>query len=993
MRLFFATVILLVLSYPVFSQSESTYVVLEPQGHTGTIGNIFFSPTGEELVSVSEDRTIKVWNSETGYLMRTLRGQMGSGSQGVLNAGAIHPNSLVAVGGLIGGQESGLYDIRLMNIYTGKMSRTFQGLNSPVVSLAFSNGGNLMAAGTLSGQIVIFDLKTEQTTMYTRHNASIKCLIFSSDDQQLVSASNDGKLIMWDLSLRNTGSQAASKELKSHTGSVNSVAFSPDGKYILSGGSDNRIVQWDSKGNFVKELVRISDDEFGDQFGLGDIHSLAFTGDGSMVVAGTQLMNNENARVYSVPDGNLVSTIKIHDSPVFAAAAYGNDLVATAGGEERDIVLWNPNTGKVHKHITSHGKSVYSIATSADGRIAFGQTRKEVPLLNDRGNLEKVFDLNILDIRPFSNAGDFRTVLNEYNGVTFSLQGNTFAWSNGEKVEIPGSFGEPLCATFTTTGKFVVGTTLKILVFDQFANLEKVLDGHQGEVNAISPSHDGRYIYSASADQTVNIWDLNRGTAPLARLFVSKDNDWVIWTDKHYYATSQNGSGHIGFHINNGKDNEATFYGFEQFDLVFNRADEVLGALGSKNISLIQTHYQAFKKRIEKLGLDEFGLQKSLVAPELRLTIPETHVNYELLDLNFSATASPEAFLSSIHININDVPIMGSAGLPANLRNREAKMVSSNITVTLNPGDNYIEMYVRDENGIMSNKEVIYVNYKPTKSVGRPNLYFYGIGVSEYKDGKMELDYAAKDARDLASMFAKMKFQFNEVKIKTITNENVTYPKVMEIKSELDKTAAMDFVIIYVGGHSIIDENYNYYMGTYEVDFSDPSRGGILYDDIEDIMDGIPARNKVLLIDACHSGEVDGQSADLLEIAAGNRRGIRSKVFKNKGGDDTTLGLSNSYELMKDRFADMRKSNGTTVISSAAGAEYAIVEGQWKNGVFAYALIDGLSTRKADLNHDGKVLISELQRYIYQTIEDLTDGNQKPTSRLENLKNDFVIWR
>jgi hypothetical protein len=80
------------------------------------------------------------------------------------------------------------------------------------------------------------------------------------------------------------------------------------------------------------------------------------------------------------------------------------------------------------------------------------------------------------------------------------------------------------------------------------------------------------------------------------------------------------------------------------------------------------------------------------------------------------------------------------------------------------------------------------------------------------------------------------------------------------------------------------------------------------------------------------------------------------------------------------------------VVSSAGGAEYAMEGKAWKNGIFTYCMVSGLKERKADLDKDGKVMLSELQKYLQAEVPRLTSGKQTPTSRAENLYNDVEIW-
>ena len=80
---------------------------------------------------------------------------------------------------------------------------------------------------------------------------------------------------------------------------------------------------------------------------------------------------------------------------------------------------------------------------------------------------------------------------------------------------------------------------------------------------------------------------------------------------------------------------------------------------------------------------------------------------------------------------------------------------------------------------------------------------------------------------------------------------------------------------------------------------------------------------------------------------------------------------------MKELFTDIRKGNGTVVISSAGGAEYAMEGAQWNNGVFTYCLLKGIRELKADYNHDKKIMVSELQKYLQLEVQRLTGADHR----------------
>jgi len=104
------------------------------------------------------------------------------------------------------------------------------------------------------------------------------------------------------------------------------------------------------------------------------------------------------------------------------------------------------------------------------------------------------------------------------------------------------------------------------------------------------------------------------------------------------------------------------------------------------------------------------------------------------------------------------------------------------------------------------------------------------------------------------------------------------------------------------------------------------------------------------------------------------------------------LGLSNSFQLMQELFANLSRGSGAVVISAAGGVEYTYEDQQWQNGVFTSCVLEGLKTRHADLNKDGEIRVSELKDYVTEKVQKLTQGRQTPTSRRENLEFDFRVF-
>jgi uncharacterized caspase-like protein len=261
----------------------------------------------------------------------------------------------------------------------------------------------------------------------------------------------------------------------------------------------------------------------------------------------------------------------------------------------------------------------------------------------------------------------------------------------------------------------------------------------------------------------------------------------------------------------------------------------------------------------------------------------------------------------------------------------------------------------------------------------------------------MNLTYAAKDAEDLANLLKTKTDLYANINVQSFNNNKATKTEILKAKTTLLQSKPDDEVVLFVASHGLLDKNLDYFIATHYIDFNNPTTKGLPYEELENLLDNIPARKKIILIDACHSGEVDKESDELkvksdnATLSTQNSSLVKSRGFAVKAVTES-IGLDNSFELMKELFADLRMGTRTVVISSASGKEFAFESPLWKNGVFTYSFLEGLKEGTADANKDKVISVSEIREYITRRVQELTYGNQNPTSRTENLENDFRVW-
>lgn len=510
------------------------------------------------------------------------------------------------------------------------------------------------------------------------------------------------------------------------------------------------------------------------------------------------------------------------------------------------------------------------------------------------------------------------------------------------------------------------------------------LKGHESVVSSMSIHPKKNIMVSGDKSGQLIFWNTDTWGVLAKMILVGKD-DYLVYTPDGYYMATPNALDWVAFKKG---DN---FFRFEQFDVKYNRPDIVMDSLGLVSSSMIKMLKKAYDKRLEKLGLTEADLGQ-LHAPSLSIEqeIPfETKTTDFELDVKLEDTKEK---LKQFNVYINDVPVYGLKG--KSLLEANTQKITEKVKLKLSNGINNIVLSVTNQKGVESIKEHILLEYnEPANNL--PDLHLVMIGVSNYGDASRNLTFAAKDANDIMNVFAQQQKHYTNIHTTILTNEQANTTAIVSALDQLKNSNVNDEVIIYFSGHGLLDKELNYYLATYETDFEAPQNTSLKYSKLEKLLSAIQARKKLVFIDACHSGEVDKTEVEFDEK---DTSGIEAKevTMRSKSGNGLVkpkLGLKNSFTYMRTLFSDISKGTGATIISAAGGMEFALESKDWNNSVFAYAVLRGIKWKKADLDGDGYIKISELQRYVKSTVYQMTNGKQVPTTRQVNRFGDFHIFR
>jgi WD40 repeat protein len=498
-------------------------------------------------------------------------------------------------------------------------------------------------------------------------------------------------------------------------------------------------------------------------------------------------------------------------------------------------------------------------------------------------------------------------------------------------------------------------------------------------------SADGKYILCCLQNGSYEKREAVTGKL-IYTFFLFRDHDYALVTNMgYYYVSSMHDVQYLDYRQND------KLYDFSQFDLEFNRPDKILEALGSKDTALINAYHKAWIKRITKSGFTEANLRPMHV-PNVFLqnkdSLPEITSQK---DISLHFRLSDTSKIVSYNIYVNDVPLNGVNG-------KRSLIVSGkliNDTITLTEGMNKIGIVCVNEHGAQSRQDIFYVNYQPSKKEVS-KTWFIGIGINHYSQNGFlpNLSYCVKDIRDLATAFAT---KYDEMFVDTLLNANATRQNIIDVKKMLLQTNVEDRVIVSLSGHGLT-YNDEFYFATPATDPANPTAEGISYSDLENLLDSIPARKKLLLIDACHSGEADpdeieggivttGMTYAAPKATSNNNKNDKSSVeiidVKSDSINDSRKAF-NIFGIMKNAFVDLRKNNGAFVIAASQSDQQAQENRELANGVFTRCMLDEIKNGSA-LN------VSGLLKKINDCVSKNATG-QDPANRQEPAESDWLLW-